>query len=205
MSSPSTGRSPHRPRHLLLVRPPWRALLWPIEPWIWIWSGAQVLPPPSLPGQTDGHGTCAHQSGAEYQHDYTQHYHIENSYKVGVCFFQVGVQIRRQAGSELNYYLFSMPLCWIAQGKIHNASVLMPLMLIVYIGNLSLLRRICYNMKSTIHFVHEFRTFNTVALDLLCAVSKMSVILDPAAICSNGKQLSPGPFFPSCQTLLQMD
>ena len=120
----------------------------------------------------------------------------ENSYKVGVCFFQVGVQIRRQAGSELNYYLFSMPLCWIAQGKIHNASVLMPLMLIVYIGNLSLLRRICYNMKSTIHFVHEFRTFNTVALDLLCAVSKMSVILDPAAICSNGKQLSPGPFFP---------
>ena len=129
----------------------------------------------------------------------------ENSYKVGVCFFQVGVQIRRQAGSELNYYLFSMPLCWIAQGKIHNASVLMPLMLIVYIGNLSLLRRICYNMKSTIHFVHEFRTFNTVALDLLCAVSKMSVILDPAAICSNGKQLSPGPFFSSCQTLLQMD
>ena len=98
-----------------------------------------------------------------------------------------------------------MPLCWIAQGKIHNASVLMPLMLIVYIGNLSLLRRICYNMKSTIHFVHEFQTFNTVALDLLCAVSKMSVILDPAAICSNGKQLSPGPFFSSCQTLLQMD
>ena len=74
----------------------------------------------------------------------------ENSYKVGVCFFQVGVQIRRQV-SWLNYYSARL-FCWIAQRKVDtDASVLMSLSLLSIFGTscCSCIHIICYNMTST--------------------------------------------------------
>ena len=76
----------------------------------------------------------------------------ENSYKVGVCFFQVGVQIRRQV-SWLNYYSARL-FCWIAQRKVDtDASALMSLSLLSIFGTscCSCIHIICYNMTSTIY------------------------------------------------------
>ena len=76
----------------------------------------------------------------------------ENSYKVGVCFFQVGVQIRRQV-SWLNYYSARL-FCWIAQRKVDtDASVLVSLSLLSIFGTscCSCIHIICYNMTSTIY------------------------------------------------------
>ena len=97
---------------------------------------------------------------AQMRREYAKNAFKENSYKVGVCFFQVGVQIRRQV-SWLNYYSARL-FCWIAQRKVDtDASVLMSLSLLSIFGTscCSCIHIICYNMTSTIWsilFMHYY-------------------------------------------------